>query len=330
MCSCIFPPPNYRSTPVNALLANALDLSAPASDALLTPRKNAWVQLAGHAGFFAPASPVTIWKRQTVEKNNETNAYKSFQEDAIKSFVPKFYREVVFNGELFIEIEDLLQNFTDPSIMDIKMGTRTFLESEVSNTKLRNDLYLNMMKMDPNEPTAQEHTDQAITKLRYMQFRENQSSSSGLGFRIDAVKMAGKAPLLDWKKIKSVEQVSMAFCKFFNYRRFTCLSVLRRLKDLRKHFEASKFFKSHEVIGSSLLILHDATGRTGVWMIDFAKTTLAPNNKKLTHRSAWEFGNFEDGYLFGLDSLIQTLADISVELTVPSSPVRNDCTLNHV
>ena len=29
---------------------NALDLTAPASDALLKNRKNAWVQLAGHPG----------------------------------------------------------------------------------------------------------------------------------------------------------------------------------------------------------------------------------------------------------------------------------------
>lgn len=33
-----------------AVFQNALDLTAPASDALLKNRKNAWVQLAGHPG----------------------------------------------------------------------------------------------------------------------------------------------------------------------------------------------------------------------------------------------------------------------------------------
>lgn len=41
----------------------------------------------------------------------------------------------------FIEMQDLLYDFTNPCVMDIKMGTRTFLESEVSNTKARKDLY---------------------------------------------------------------------------------------------------------------------------------------------------------------------------------------------
>jgi len=38
-------------------------------------------------------------------------------------------------------MEDLLHGFTDPNVMDIKMGTRTFLESEVTNTSARSDLY---------------------------------------------------------------------------------------------------------------------------------------------------------------------------------------------
>jgi len=41
----------------------------------------------------------------------------------------------------FIEMQDLLHGFTDPNVMDIKMGTRTFLESEVTNLTARPDLY---------------------------------------------------------------------------------------------------------------------------------------------------------------------------------------------
>ncbi len=45
------------------------------------------------------------------------------------------------SGTGFIEMQDLLHGFTDPNVIDIKMGTRTFLESEVTNTTARSDLY---------------------------------------------------------------------------------------------------------------------------------------------------------------------------------------------
>ena len=74
--------------------------------------------------------------------------------------------------------------------MDIKIGTRTFLESEVSNTKKRADLYEKMVAIDNDEPTEEERKAGAITKLRYMQFRERESSTAQLGFRIEAAKVS--------------------------------------------------------------------------------------------------------------------------------------------
>ena len=53
--------------------------------------------------------------------------------------------------------------------MRIYLSHRTFLESEVKNPSLRKDLYEKMIKLDPNEPTPEEHENAAITKLRYMQ-----------------------------------------------------------------------------------------------------------------------------------------------------------------
>ena len=48
---------------------------------------------------------------------------------------------------------------------------RTFLESEVKNPVLRKDMYEKMVKLAPDEPTADEHEQKAVTKLRYMQVR---------------------------------------------------------------------------------------------------------------------------------------------------------------
>lgn len=47
-----------------------------------------------------------------------------------------------------------------------------------------------MVKVDPTGPTREENELQAVTKLRYMTFREQQSSSCSLGFRIEAIKVS--------------------------------------------------------------------------------------------------------------------------------------------
>ena len=59
-----------------------------------------------------------------------------------------------------------------------------------------------------------------------------------------------------------------------------------------------------QIIGSSLLIMYDAE-ECSAWMIDFAKTIPVDSNLTLNHRDTWKIGNHEDGYLSGLDSLIQ-------------------------
>lgn len=65
-----------------------------------------------------------------------------------------------------------------------------------------------------------------------------------------------------------------------------------------------------QVIGSSLLFVHDCYGNVNVWMIDFAKTIKVEDGVHLTHRAMWQEGNHEDGYLFGLDNMIGIWYDV--------------------
>uniref|UniRef100_A0A915MAC8 Kinase n=1 Tax=Meloidogyne javanica TaxID=6303 RepID=A0A915MAC8_MELJA len=47
--------------------------------------------------------------------------------------------------------------------------------------------------------------------------------------------------------------------------------------------------------------------KVGAWLIDFAKCHRIEGGGKLTHRRPWDLGNHEDGYLIGLDNLMELL-----------------------
>lgn len=108
--------------------------------------------------------------------------------------------------------------------------------------------------------------------------------------------------------------------------------LVARLNEIRSKLDRSHYFKTHEVrwrwcgtptfpppytrsdssffglfsqiVGSSILIIYDDV-KVGAWLIDFAKTRHVPENMVLNHRQPWVPGNHEEGFLFGLDHLIE-------------------------
>lgn len=270
-------------------------------------KKYPWVQLAGHQGNFKPGGVQgTVLKKST---EHEQVALQVLMRDRMKPYVPEFKSIVSKEDGSYIEMQDLLRDFDRPAVMDIKMGSRTYLEEELVKAKskgcLRKDMYEKMIAVDPNEPTEQEHNQKAITKPRYMQWREKLSSSATLGFRIEGIKMTGSEhPKKDYKTTRSQEEVCKCLSDFIGGNSVIKEKIHERLLEIRRGIEESEFFHTHEVIGSSLLFVYDDHGQANVWAIDFAKTTELPAGVTIDHRSKWEEGNHEDGYLFGLDNLI--------------------------
>ncbi|XP_018582778.2 inositol-trisphosphate 3-kinase A isoform X1 [Scleropages formosus] len=274
-------------------------------------KRLSWIQLAGHKGSFKAGEEGTILKKFS---ENEKVCFECLRGDLLEPFVPRFHGVTERDGETFLQLTDLLTDFDGPSVMDCKMGVRTYLEEELvrarERPKLRKDMYDKMLEVDSEAPTAEEHQQQAITKPRYMQWRETLSSTHTLGFRIEGVKKPDGTCSTDFKKTRSKEDVKQVFTDFVAGNTNIIRSYLRKLEEIRKVLESSEFFRTHEVIGSSLLFIHDHKERAEVWLIDFGKTTALPDGQMLDHRVPWQEGNREDGYLWGLDNLLKLLGSL--------------------
>ncbi|KAM5129091.1 inositol-trisphosphate 3-kinase A [Mantella aurantiaca] len=279
---------------------------------IISPFKRRWVQLAGHNGSFKAAAGGTILKRYS---ENEKNCFELLMNDILASCVPTYHGVTERDEESYIQLDDLLNNFDEPCVMDCKMGIRTYLEEELTKArgkpKLRKDMYKKMTEVDPYAPTEEERAQQGVTKPRYMQWRETISSTSTLGFRIEGIKKGDGTCNTNFKTTKSRDQIHKAFLEFIDGNKVILQKYLNRLQEIRAVVESSDFFKHHEVIGSSLLFVHDKKGKCNVWLIDFGKTTLLPEGQTLNHRIRWQEGNREDGYLYGFDNLIDILSGIA-------------------
>ncbi|XP_067938425.1 uncharacterized protein [Watersipora subatra] len=274
-------------------------------------RKKKWVQLAGHQDSFEQSSEDSLVLKKFSPL--EYTAFDKILHDPLNRFVPKRYNITTKNSRKFVELENLLHGFTSPSVMDCKIGVRTYLEEELIKAERcptpRKDMYEKMMKIDPAEPTKEEHLLQAVSKPRYMQWREKISSSSTLGFRIEGIKCTDGQSCINFKTSKDKLTIKTIMSGFLNNDPVILEQYLTRLEEFRNTLCESKFFRSHEVIGSSLLFVHGGD-KAGVWMIDFGKTTPLPAGVTITHDQPWERGNHEDGYLTGLDNLIALMKNI--------------------
>jgi hypothetical protein len=134
-----------------------------------------WDQSKGH--LFKKAAPLEI------------EAYAHLSQDTQDPIVPlisPYGGVVMIDGEKYLTLADLLHDFDSPSVMDIKLGSRTFLES--TSCELREDLYKKLKKLGVNHLiTDEEKTAEKCTKIRYLHLRDCISSSASEGFRIEGI-----------------------------------------------------------------------------------------------------------------------------------------------
>ncbi|XP_036338763.1 inositol-trisphosphate 3-kinase A-like isoform X3 [Rhagoletis pomonella] len=280
-----------------------------------------WVQLAGHQGNFkAGPEQGTVLKKLCPK---EEDCFRVLMQDVLRPYVPEYKGQVTSeDGELYLQLQDLLSDFCQPCVMDCKIGVRTYLEEELSKAKekpkLRKDMYEKMIQIDPDAPSEEEHKAKGVTKPRYMVWRETISSTATLGFRIEGIKKSDGTSTKDFKTTKSRQQIKQAFREYIDGFQHAMPRYIQRLQAIRATLECSDFFRTHEVIGSSLLFVHDRK-QASVWLIDFAKTVGLPENHQIDHSSTWTVGNHEDGYLIGINNLLEIFCELDAEMAAGTS-----------
>jgi len=233
--------------------------------------------------------------------------------------------------------------------MDIKMGCRTATGADFAG-KPRADLLSKMDAICPDEATPLERAGGGITKLRYLQFRDALSSTSSLGFRIDAAQLtpvdgaSSPTPLpFDWSRLRSDEAVLAGLRSFVAASAPLAAAICRKLKLLADSLAASTFFPRVSLLRSSILLVYDAlalqrVSQQGgsvehmctqlvemvepgtsspvaleVRMIDFAQSHQIPfGTPPMSHTAPWDgrADCHEDGYMTGLQHLIRLMRQL--------------------
>lgn len=80
-----------------------------------------------NAGSFKAGEEGTILKKYA---ENEKLCFERLSGDVLKRFVPTYRGTVEKDGELFLQMSDLLINFDGPNVMDCKMGVRLVIKQE--------------------------------------------------------------------------------------------------------------------------------------------------------------------------------------------------------
>jgi len=279
------------------------------------------IQASGHEKSFNRLSEGMLVKKTNA---SEQATYEALVGSSLERFAPRCYRSVDRGTHCLLYLEDLNAAYGKACVMDVKMGTRTFEEkvAKSNDPKPRPDMNLKLLKMEDEGDlprgkvygellTSDEVGEgKGVTKLRYHQLRDELSTSTTKGFRIEGIQR-GPMPEGGYyvsKTIQTEAQLHSTISDYVQGSAAVANELSTSLRELRVALEASAWFKKHELVSSSLLFVYDGAtpprAPAGVWMIDFAHCT--PLDVLLDHRSAWQLGNREDGYLLGLDSLLAT------------------------
>lgn len=178
------------------------------------------------------------------------------------------------------------------SIMDIKLGTRSFRKDcpnepqtsyfskyktfENSLAPGKAEKFWKDLVNDPNGPKALQKGK--LGKRDYLSFRDATTTSLELGFRLTALvhgdyKVSQNESKCIDTKIQFLERLEHFLYSERGFDRTIATAFLEQLELIQHAALQSKMFKSHDMVGSSLLFLYSNDKAVIRW-IDFANSTV--------------------------------------------------------
>ena len=106
------------------------------------------VQAAGHAKTFQrdPDNPNTVVIKEGTA--NERENYEALQAEALRKFAPSYHGHIERGAITLLRLENMTAGCSTPCVMDLKLGTRSFVEAEANNSKRRTDLAQKIADLD--------------------------------------------------------------------------------------------------------------------------------------------------------------------------------------
>jgi len=208
---------------------------------------------------------------------------------------------------------------TEPCAMGLVMGTHTVSKLEYTDDAAvpKPELLKALDEVDPALATEAERAAGGVTPHSYLNSLDDLSSTSTLGFRIDAGRTVVDnhlAPLplpagTTFATLKAEDDVVSAFSTFFQHDAALAAAMLVKVQTVLAALERSPFFERHVFLRTRLLFVYDDEARTTrleLKMMNFAFSYELPADAPdLNHTDQWD-GTSEshaDGYLTGMRSV---------------------------
>ncbi|KAL0490563.1 inositol hexakis phosphate kinase Ip6k3 [Acrasis kona] len=248
-------------------------------------------RVAGHDTFLSDGE--SIYKLVD-SKKPQINEIKFYTEQLnkvpmLKRFVPEFKGIYsLWDKDLgqhlnYMCLQDLTKEYTNPTIIDLKMGTKTY-QRDASPTKVAHELHKN---------PHQELIGFRVSGLRSFNKKTQQSTTEPDRY---ALMRMEKDQVFDFLKNKFLYNGEST-------RTDILTNVISELQYLKQTFETEN--NSFIFLCSSLLIIYEGdttkSSKSKVAMIDFAHVMDLIESEKR-----------DEGYIYGLNTLIQMLSDIKI------------------